>query len=181
MFRVDDRFRQFLTYAAIGVLNTGIHWGAFGCFYEFGSLSQSLSNLLGFLIAVTFSYVMNAKFTFQKQRNFAGYIKMTIIMAGIVGIYGLVAAIIVAPSMTFPYPLFKGYANLAGGLSVGLCGLSSGVCIGVAGNVAVRAMSEQPRLIMGAMLILIFGEVLGLYGFIVAIILSGKGATCDPI
>ncbi len=26
MFRVDDRFRQFLTYAAIGVLNTGIHW-----------------------------------------------------------------------------------------------------------------------------------------------------------
>ena len=83
MFRVDDRFRQFLTYAAIGVLNTGIHWGAFGCFYEFGSLSQSLSNLLGFLIAVTFSYVMNAKFTFQKQRNFAGYIKMTIIMAGI--------------------------------------------------------------------------------------------------
>ena len=81
MFRVDDRFRQFLTYAAIGVLNTGIHWGAFGCFYEFGSLSQSLSNLLGFLIAVTFSYVMNAKFTFQKQRNFAGYIKMTIIMA----------------------------------------------------------------------------------------------------
>ena len=106
---------------------------------------------------------------------------MPVIMAGIVGIYGLVAAIIVAPSMTFPYPLFKGYANLAGGLSVGLCGLSSGVCIGVAGNVAVRAMSEQPRLIMGAMLILIFGEVLGLYGFIVAIILSGKGATCDPI
>lgn len=81
MFRVDDRFRQFLTYAAIGVINTAIHWGVFGCFYEFATFSQSLSNLLGFLIAVTFSYVMNAKFTFQKQRNFAGYIKMTTIMA----------------------------------------------------------------------------------------------------
>ena len=81
MFRVDDRFRQFLTYAAIGVINTAIHWGVFGCFYEFATFSQSLSNLLGFLIAVTFSYVMNAKFTFQRQRNFAGYIKMTIIMA----------------------------------------------------------------------------------------------------
>ena len=104
---------------------------------------------------------------------------MPIIMAGIVGIYGLVAAIIVAPGMKFPYPLFKGYANLAGGLSVGLCGLSSGVCIGVAGDVAIRAMSVQPRLIMGAMLILIFGEVLGLYGFIVAIILSGKSASCN--
>ena len=81
MFRVDDRFRQFLTYAAIGVINTAIHWGVFGCFYEFATFSQSLSNLLGFLIAVTFSYVMNAKFTFQRQRNFAGYIKMTTIMA----------------------------------------------------------------------------------------------------
>ena len=104
---------------------------------------------------------------------------MPVIMAGIVGIYGLVAAIIIGPGIEFPYPLFKGYANLAGGLSVGLCGLASGVCIGVSGNVAVRAMSEQPRLIMGAMLILIFGEVLGLYGFIVAIILSGKSAKCD--
>ena len=103
---------------------------------------------------------------------------MPVIMAGIVGIYGLVAAIIVAPGMTFPYPLFKGYANLAGGLSVGFCGLASGVCIGVAGDVAIRAMSEQPRLIMGAMLILIFGEVLGLYGFIISIILSGKTASC---
>jgi V-type H+-transporting ATPase proteolipid subunit len=103
---------------------------------------------------------------------------MPIIMAGIVGIYGLVAAIIVAPGMEYPYPLYKGYANLAGGLSVGFCGLASGVCIGVSGDVAVRAMADQPRLLMGAMLILIFGEVLGLYGFIVAIILSGKSADC---
>lgn len=103
---------------------------------------------------------------------------MPVIMAGIVGIYGLVAAIIVAPSMKYPYSLFSGYANLAGGLSVGLTGLASGTCIGVAGDVAIRAMAEQPRLIMGAMLILIFGEVLGLYGFIVAIILSSKKEDC---
>jgi F0F1-type ATP synthase membrane subunit c/vacuolar-type H+-ATPase subunit K len=31
---------------------------------------------------------------------------------------------------------------------------------------------------MGAMLILIFGEVLGLYGFIVSILLSSKKQTC---
>ena len=103
---------------------------------------------------------------------------MPIIMAGIVGIYGLVTAVIIVPSVRPPYPLFKGYANLAGGLSVGLTGLASGMCIGVAGDAAARAMAEQPRLIMGAMLILIFGEVLGLYGFIVSIILSTKTATC---
>lgn len=109
MFRVDDRFRQFLTYAAIGVINTAIHWGVFGCFYEFATFSQSLSNLLGFLIAVTFSYVMNAKFTFQRQRNFAGYIKMTIIMACIswvsVGARIKVAGILSLPLFFHPRPV----------------------------------------------------------------------------
>ena len=104
---------------------------------------------------------------------------MPVIMAGIVGIYGLVTAVIIAPSVKDTgYSLFNGYANLAGGLSVGLTGLASGMCIGVAGDAAARAMAEQPRLIMGAMLILIFGEVLGLYGFIVSIILNGKKGTC---
>ena len=104
---------------------------------------------------------------------------MPVIMAGIVGIYGLVSAVIISSDPTpTDYSLFSGYANLAGGLSVGLTGLASGMCIGVAGDAAARAMAEQPRLIMGAMLILIFGEVLGLYGFIVSIILSGKKGTC---
>jgi V-type H+-transporting ATPase proteolipid subunit len=105
---------------------------------------------------------------------------MRIIMAGIVGIDGLVTAVIIAPGVKdVGYPLFSGHANLAGGLSVGLTGLASGMCIGVAGDAAARAMSEEPRLIMGAMLILIFGEVLGLYGFIISIILSSKkGTTC---
>jgi V-type H+-transporting ATPase proteolipid subunit len=103
---------------------------------------------------------------------------MPIIMAGIVGIYGLVSAIIIAPGLKYPYPLFDGFACLGAGLSVGFSGLAAGVCIGVAGDVAVRAMAEQPRLMMGAMLILIFGEVLGLYGFIISIILSGKKGSC---
>jgi V-type H+-transporting ATPase proteolipid subunit len=105
---------------------------------------------------------------------------MPIIMAGIVGIYGLVTAVIIAPSVqSDKYSLYTGYANLAGGLSVGLTGLASGMCIGVAGDAAARAMAEQPRLIMGAMLILIFGEVLGLYGFIISILLSSKKGNCD--
>lgn len=80
---MDNQIKQFLTYATIGVVNTGIHWGAFGCFYNFLDWSQSTSNLLGFLIAVTFSYVMNAKFTFKKGQNLVGYIKMVLVMASI--------------------------------------------------------------------------------------------------
>jgi V-type H+-transporting ATPase proteolipid subunit len=103
---------------------------------------------------------------------------MPIIMAGIVGIYGLVAAIIIAPRLGYPYHLLDAYACLSAGLSVGFTGLAAGVCIGVSGDVAVRAMADQPKLLMGVMLILIFGEVLGLYGFIVAIILSSKHGSC---
>lgn len=75
--------KQFLTYGGIGVINTAIHWGAFAVFYSWCMLSQSSSNLLGFLIAVTFSYVMNATFTFKKKQNIVGYIKMVIVMASI--------------------------------------------------------------------------------------------------
>ena len=29
MPEMDEKLKQFLTYATIGVVNTGIHWGAF--------------------------------------------------------------------------------------------------------------------------------------------------------
>lgn len=105
---------------------------------------------------------------------------MPIIMAGIVGIYGLVSAVIIVPNVHEPgkYHLFSGYSALAAGLSVGLSGLASGMCIGVAGDAAAYAMADQPKLIMGAMLILIFGEVLGLYGFIISIIVGAKKGEC---
>ncbi|EAY18609.1 V-type ATPase, C subunit family protein [Trichomonas vaginalis G3] len=99
---------------------------------------------------------------------------MPVIMAGIVGIYGLVAAIISSTNIHYPFSQFKSYAIFSGGLCVGLAGLASGCAIGIAGDVSCRAMSSHPELFMGAMLILIFGEVLGLYGFIISMILSGK-------
>lgn len=103
---------------------------------------------------------------------------LPIIMAGIVGIYGLVTAVIFNTNISnTEYRIYNAYALLAGGISVGLCGLASGVCIGVAGDAAARVMAEKPQLIMGVMLVLIFGEVLGLYGFIVSIILSGQNDT----
>lgn len=54
--------------------------------------------------------------------------------------------------------------HLASGLSVGLTGLAAGYCIGVVGDKGVRAYMSQSRIYVGMVLILIFGEVLGLYG-----------------
>lgn len=59
---------------------------------------------------------------------------------------------------------FSGFMHLACGLSVGLTGLAAGYAIGVVGDMGVRSYMLQSRIFVGMVLILIFGEVLGLYG-----------------
>ncbi|GAB6023049.1 hypothetical protein CHUAL_007141 [Chamberlinius hualienensis] len=100
-----------------------------------------------------------------------------VVMAGIIAIYGLVVAVLIAndlKSVDAGYELFKGFTQLGAGLSVGLSGLAAGFAIGIVGDAGVRGTAQQPRLFVGMILILIFAEVLGLYGLIVALILSTK-------
>ena len=90
-------------------------------------------------------------------------------------IYGLVVAALIAFSIKpGEYTLFKGFMHLGAGLSVGLSGLAAGFAIGVVGDAGVRGTAQQPRLFVGMILILIFAEVLGLYGLIVALVLTTK-------
>ena len=66
-----------------------------------------------------------------------------------------------------------GETNTAPGMrerSVCLLGLRDGIV----GDAGVRGTAQQPRLFVGMILILIFAEVLGLYGLIVAIFLFTK-------
>ncbi|KAL1227008.1 V-type proton ATPaseproteolipid subunit [Trichinella pseudospiralis] len=97
-----------------------------------------------------------------------------VVMAGIIGIYGLVVSVIIAQSLNPApdYSLFKGFCSLGAGLAVGLSGLAAGYAIGIVGDAGVRGTAQQPRLFVGMILILIFAEVLGLYGLIVALILG---------
>lgn len=97
-----------------------------------------------------------------------------VVMAGIIAIYGLVVAALIANSIDSEYDLFKSFCHLGAGLSVGLSGLAAGFAIGVVGDAGVRGTAQQPRLFVGMILILIFAEVLGLYGLIVALILATK-------
>jgi len=104
-------------------------------------------------------------------------------MSGIIAVYSLVIAVLIAddldPSKT--YSLFsyvdvphyqnaivisrnRGTLHLASGLTVGLTGIAAGYCIGIVGDGGVRAFMEQPKVYTGMVLILIFAEVLGLYG-----------------
>ncbi|KAF9875539.1 V-type ATPase [Colletotrichum karsti] len=94
------------------------------------------------------------------------------IMAQILSIYGLVVAVIISGRLDKRgLALHNGFLFLAAGTSVGLCGLAAGFAIGVIGDSGVRASTQQPRLYVGMILILIFAEVLGLYGTIIAIML----------
>jgi len=98
-----------------------------------------------------------------------------VVMAGIIAIYGLVVAALIANNIDKDnYSLFLGFVHLGAGLSVGLSGLAAGFAIGIVGDAGVRGTAQQPRLFVGMILILIFAEVLGLYGLIVALILSVK-------
>ncbi|KAM0750281.1 V-type proton ATPase proteolipid subunit [Meredithblackwellia eburnea MCA 4105] len=99
---------------------------------------------------------------------------MPTIMAGIVGIYGLVVSIIMSNYITDPMPLSTGFIQLGAGLTVGLAGLSAGICIGIVGDAGVRGAVQQPKIFTGMILIMIFGEVLGIYGLIIALNLLSK-------
>merc|ERR1712146_496871 len=96
-----------------------------------------------------------------------------VVMAGVIGIYGLIIAVIIGTNISSSdYSDFKGFAHFGSGLAVGLSGLAAGMAIGIVGDAGVRATAQQPRLFVGMILILIFAEALGLYGLIVALIVG---------
>ncbi|KAI3396268.1 hypothetical protein diail_12350 [Diaporthe ilicicola] len=100
-----------------------------------------------------------------------------VIMAGIIGIYGLVVSVLISDGLKqADYPLFTGFIQLGAGLAVGLAGMAAGFAIGIVGDAGVRGTAQQPRLFVGMILILIFAEVLGLYGLIVALLMNSKAA-----
>ncbi|SCO88304.1 probable CUP5-H+-ATPase V0 domain 17 KD subunit, vacuolar [Fusarium oxysporum] len=93
------------------------------------------------------------------------------IMAQILSIYGLVASVIMSNNIKEKMAIHTAFLQLGAGISVGLCGMAAGFAIGIVGDAGVRASSQQPRLYIGMVLILIFAEVLGLYGVIVSILM----------
>ncbi|KAL2833562.1 V-type proton ATPase 16 kDa proteolipid subunit 2 [Aspergillus pseudoustus] len=103
-----------------------------------------------------------------------------VVMSGIIAVYGLVIAVLIAGDLSPPpsqtLSLYTACMHLSSGLSVGLAGVAAGYTIGIVGDAGVRAYMQQSRVYVGMILILIFGEVLGLYGLIVGLILNSKSS-----
>lgn len=100
---------------------------------------------------------------------------LPVIMAGIIAIYGVVVAVLISQatsaSGTREEQIKRAFMHFGAGLSVGLSGMAAGFAIGIVGDAGVRGTAQQPKLYVGMILILIFAEVLGLYGLITALVM----------
>lgn len=80
--------KLFAKYTSIGVLNTLIHWIVFGiCIYGLHT-NQALANFAGFVIAVSFSFFANAKFTFKASTTTFRYMLYVGFMGTLSGVVG---------------------------------------------------------------------------------------------
>ena len=100
---------------------------------------------------------------------------LPVVMASILGIYGMIVSVIILRGMDMNnYNWFKGYKHLCAGLCCGFSSMAAGYAIGIVGDMGVRYTAQQSRLFLGMLLILIFAEAIGLYGMILAIVVSTK-------
>lgn len=65
--------KLFSKYAVIGVLNTLIHWVVFAVLVYALQTGQALANFGGFVVAVSFSFFANARFTFKSSTTTMRY------------------------------------------------------------------------------------------------------------
>lgn len=66
--------KGFTRYTVIGVANTVIHWQLFFMLRAGFEFSQALSNLLAFCVAASFSFYVNALFTFDMPVSLGRYL-----------------------------------------------------------------------------------------------------------
>jgi len=97
----NKNWREILLYGLIGLANTAIHFCVLWCVYRWLN-SQAIGNLCGFLVAVTFSFIMNSRFTFKKKPTIQRFLKMVAVMSGLSYCSGLVGDICsIHPILTF--------------------------------------------------------------------------------
>ncbi|KAG0293985.1 H(+)-transporting V0 sector ATPase subunit c'' [Dissophora globulifera] len=109
---------------------------------------------------------------------------ISIIFCEVVAIYGLIMAIVFSAKLkdvqdatiTSSEMYYKGFALFWAGLTTGLCNLVCGVSVGITGSSAALADAQDGQLFVKVLVIEIFGSIVGLFGLIVGLLVSGKVA-----
>lgn len=82
--------KLFTKYSSVGVMNTLIHWLAFAFLYS-QHADQTLANFMAFCIAVTFSFFVNARWTFNTEATTMRYILYVCFMGSVAAGIGRLA------------------------------------------------------------------------------------------
>lgn len=91
--------KLFAKYTSIGVINTLIHWVVFAlCLYGLNT-NQALANFSGFVIAVSFSFFANARFTFNTPTTTMRYMFYVGFMGSLSATVGWIADMCVFPPL----------------------------------------------------------------------------------
>lgn len=83
-------WKEFSTYAVVGVANTLIHWQIFYVLTIAAELSQAASNFSAFCVAATFSFYVHALYTFEAGASVLRYLLYVFfmgVMSFVVGHY----------------------------------------------------------------------------------------------
>jgi len=107
---------------------------------------------------------------------------ISIIFCEVVAIYGVIMAIVFSSKISMVPEeslytgsnYYTGYALFWSGLTVGMCNLICGVSVGINGSSAALADAADPSLFVKVLVIEIFSSVLGLFGLIIGLLVSGK-------
>ncbi|KAI9713141.1 MAG: H(+)-transporting V0 sector ATPase subunit c'' [Bogoriella megaspora] len=107
---------------------------------------------------------------------------ISIIFCEVVAIYGVIMSIVFSAKLSLVDTAninsgsnyYTGYALFWAGITVGACNLICGVSVGINGSSAALADAADPSLFVKILVIEIFSSVLGLFGLIVGLLVSGK-------
>lgn len=88
---------RFARYCLVGLVNTAFHVLVFLTVHTLWGLSQTGSNLAAFMAAVSLSYTLNARFTFDSHRSWRRY-------GTYLGFMGVVSLVIGRLGDSFAWP-----------------------------------------------------------------------------